>query len=102
MRIQRRRTKGWRMPKGAVYVGRGSFWGNPFKGPKALHLYRLLWRRRTKDLERIFGVLPVFNLILLQRLWEKRLHELRDKDLVCWCPLDRPCHADILLRKANA
>jgi hypothetical protein len=22
---------------------------------------------------------------------------LRGKNLACWCPLDRPCHADILL-----
>lgn len=29
-RIQRRRTRGWRMPQGAVYVGRPSRWGNPF------------------------------------------------------------------------
>lgn len=29
-RIQRQRTKGWRMPEGAVYVGRPSSWGNPF------------------------------------------------------------------------
>ena len=29
-RIQRKRTRGWRMPEGAVYVGRGSIWGNPF------------------------------------------------------------------------
>src|SRR5690348_3995079 len=29
-RIQRKRTKGWRMPEGAVYVGRGTRWGNPF------------------------------------------------------------------------
>lgn len=29
-RIQRKRTKGWRMPEDAVYVGRGSKWGNPF------------------------------------------------------------------------
>ena len=29
-RIQRKRTKGWRMPDGAVYVGRPSRWGNPF------------------------------------------------------------------------
>jgi len=29
-RIQRKRTKGWRMPDGAVYVGRGTRWGNPF------------------------------------------------------------------------
>ena len=30
VRIQRKRTKGWRMPEGAVYVGRPSAWGNPF------------------------------------------------------------------------
>lgn len=30
-RIRRRREKGWRMPEGAVYVGRGSKWGNPFQ-----------------------------------------------------------------------
>ncbi len=27
--------------------------------------------------------------------------ELRGKDLACWCPLDRPCHADVLLELAN-
>lgn len=36
-RIQRRRIKGWRMPEGAVYVGRGSKWGNPF-GPLGTNL----------------------------------------------------------------
>ena len=29
-RIQCRRTRGWRKPEGAVYVGRPSKWGNPF------------------------------------------------------------------------
>lgn len=29
-RIQRKRTKNWRMPPGAVYVGRPTRWGNPF------------------------------------------------------------------------
>jgi Domain of unknown function (DUF4326) len=29
-RIQRQRTKGWRMPAGAIYVGRPSPWGNPW------------------------------------------------------------------------
>ncbi len=29
-RIQRQRTKGWRMPADAVYVGRPSLWGNPW------------------------------------------------------------------------
>lgn len=31
VRIQRRRTKGWRMPAGAVYVGRPTKWGNPWR-----------------------------------------------------------------------
>lgn len=26
---------------------------------------------------------------------------LRGKNLACWCSLDRPCHADVLLRLAN-
>ncbi|MGC7247308.1 DUF4326 domain-containing protein, partial [Mycobacteroides abscessus] len=28
--------------------------------------------------------------------------ELRGHDLACWCPLDQPCHADVLLEIANA
>jgi len=28
--------------------------------------------------------------------------ELRGKDLACWCPLDEPCHADVLLQVANS
>jgi hypothetical protein len=39
-RIQRKRTKGWRMPEGAVYVGRPSRWGNPFTGNDAASRYR--------------------------------------------------------------
>jgi hypothetical protein len=30
------------------------------------------------------------------------LPELRGRDLACWCPLDEPCHADVLLEVANA
>ena len=30
-RIQRKRTKGWRMPEGAVVVSRPTKWGNPFQ-----------------------------------------------------------------------
>lgn len=29
------------------------------------------------------------------------LPTLRGLNLACWCPLDRPCHADILLKVAN-
>lgn len=31
----------------------------------------------------------------------RRLDELRGKSLACWCPLDKPCHADVLLELAN-
>lgn len=31
----------------------------------------------------------------------RRLPELRGKNLACWCPLDGPCHADVLLALAN-
>lgn len=30
-RIQRKRVKGWHMPEGAIYVGRPTRWGNPFR-----------------------------------------------------------------------
>lgn len=30
IRIQRKRTKGWRMPENTIYVGRPTKWGNPF------------------------------------------------------------------------
>jgi hypothetical protein len=36
VRIQRRRVKGWRMPPDAIYVGRGSRWGNPYRVGEAL------------------------------------------------------------------
>lgn len=29
------------------------------------------------------------------------LDDLRGHDLACWCPLDQPCHADVLLEAAN-
>ena len=29
------------------------------------------------------------------------LEHLRGRDLACWCPIDQPCHADVLLEVAN-
>lgn len=38
-------------------------------------------------------------------VWEPRfataVADLAGHDLMCWCPLDRPCHADVLLELAN-
>ena len=66
----------------AVYVGRPSKWGNPFRLDGA-DGYRILIARRI-----------VFD------PYHMNLSELRGKDLVCWgAPL--PCHADVLLELAN-
>lgn len=69
-------------PPGAVYVGRGSPWGNPF----------LIGQDGTRaDVIRKFECETLLSL---------DLSPLRGKDLVCYCaPL--PCHADVLMREAN-
>ena len=32
---------------------------------------------------------------------EQIQEELRGRDLACYCPLDEPCHADVLIQIAN-
>jgi hypothetical protein len=89
-RIQRRRSRGWRQPSTALYVGRPTKWGNPYKvGPgqnaeEAVTLFR-------RDL--IAGVLP-FTVDDVRR-------ELNGSDLICWCKAGAPCHADVLLAVAK-
>jgi|SRR5579859_4814311 len=92
-RIQRKRTKGYKMPPGCVYVGRPTIWGNPFKLTDDKSLGQIvreyqLWLAGEKEIDdgglRRFAVLG-------------RLSELRGRDLACWCPLNCPCHADVLL-----
>lgn len=90
-RIQRKRTKGWKMPEGAVYVGRPTRWGNPHDltdTPEARQWCIDQFRRL---------IMQEQNAVLLAQT--KAL--LRGKDLACWCPLDLPCHADVLLEIAN-
>jgi len=75
------------VPVGAVYIGRGSKWGNPFRigadGDRAAVIARhAAWLRGQHDLLRA-------------------LDELRGKDLVCFCA-PQACHGDVLLRLANA
>lgn len=79
------------IPADAIYVGRPTKWGNPYKvGDK----FTLLESDRETCISR-YRLYLLFNIRLMQDL-----HELRDKDLVCWCaPL--PCHADVLLELAN-
>lgn len=87
-RIQRRRSAGWRAPEGVVYVGRPTRWGNPFD-----------WQRHGHE-----GAVALFRRHLLgsDALMATVKRELRGKDLMCWCPPDKPCHADVLLEVANS
>ncbi len=93
-RIQRSRAKGWRMPPDTVYVGRPSKWGNPFPfGPtyvlktpaESVAAYR-------RAVETGLACIPV---------WKDAIKEIRGQNLSCWCALDQPCHADVLLEIAN-
>lgn len=95
-RIQRNRQKGWRMPPGAVYVGRPSKWGNRFtieasgSAQQAVDDFKY-WMGLDDEAPDNFGL----------ALRERAIRELRGKDLVCWCPLASPCHADVLLELVN-
>jgi hypothetical protein len=83
-RIQRKRSKGWKMPPNAVYVGRPTKWGNPYKigvdgsREEVIAKYRE-WLKKKLEED------PTF------------LDPLKGKDLACWCPLNKPCHADVIL-----
>lgn len=113
-RIQRKRTRGWRMPDGAIYVGRPTVWGNPFAEfglDLSLELYasavRGVWNPG------IAAHLPdvrFHQVYEAHQAWLKRLgrhpselvRDLRGKDLACWCSWATACHADILLKAANS
>ena len=107
-RIQRKRSKGWRMPENTVYVGRPSRWGNWFPFYEFIQDGGDLYSAREKvrdlfedNLEEMIGsgdCLPINGEDLTIEEW---LAPLRGKDLACWCPLDHPCHADVLLRLVN-
>lgn len=120
-RIQRSRAKGWRMPDGAVYVGRPGRFGNPF------FLGRVGDMRRwtgwyvgevgdlgvshgdyTTKAEAAARAVDLFRAWLHGRpeLVEQARRDLAGRDLACWCPLPAPgepdhCHAAALLSLAN-
>lgn len=96
-RIQRKRSRGWKMPEGCVYVGRPTKWGNPFRVGSEISL---LPGRRVQDNRHAASLFLGFA-PQNEKLVAAARAELRGKDLACWCPLDQPCHADVLLEIAN-
>lgn len=101
VRVQLSRRKGWKMPPNTVRVDRAVVWGNPFivgkHGTRAecVDLYLKLATghvcislTNTEEQRIAWG-------------WMQKAGMLKGMNLACWCPLDKPCHADILLEIAN-
>lgn len=95
-RIQRSRAKGWKMPQNAIYVGRPTLWGNRYK----VGTWSNMLGRNVETIEEAIRLYRevVWSAPHMQAYIRE---QLRGKDLVCWCRLDAPCHADILLEIAN-
>lgn len=112
VRIQRRRTRGWRMPEGAVYVGRPTKWGNPFPLDRYKPGAHLPSGEidddppTNKDWKRMAArwAMQDYREWCLEEVKAGRLSldELRSRDLACWCAVGEPCHADVLLELANS
>jgi DNA polymerase I len=75
------------LPEDAVYVGRPSPWGNPY---------------RVEDHGRAEAVaLYKADILSDEPFLERARAELAGKDLACWCGPRQKCHADVLLEVAN-
>jgi hypothetical protein len=77
----------------AVYVGRPTKFGNPWRVGTDLRTGRPIDRAEAIERYRTFLMNNSYLLAAART-------ELKGKDLVCWCaPLS--CHADVLLEIAN-
>lgn len=106
-RIQRKRTKGWKMPPDTVSVTRPGQFGNPFPVDcygqvGAVDRFRRLMSGNMSTQEMSESSFNGHSsLVFTRKYLMGGLHLLRGKNLACWCALDKPCHADVLLELAN-
>ena len=112
IRVQRKRTKGYRLPPNTVSVCRPGKFGNPFKPDQC----RASGYEGT-ELQIKQRCVSAFRAWLCDKdgwlNWQgdeaerakaailDNLESLRGKNLACYCKLDEPCHADVLLELAN-
>jgi hypothetical protein len=112
-RIQRKRTKGWRMPSNTVCVTRPGRWGNPYRvipddsgdrdgfwaeGPGRCAFFADFTVAASYAVHCFEHALCAGELVISV---DDVRGELRGKTLACWCPVGSPCHADVLLKVAN-
>ena len=95
-RVQLKRSAGWKMPANTVKVDRTTRWGNPFTiaecGSAAIAVAQHgRWMRG--EIGAPGGVEPPARDALRSAL--------AGRNLACWCALNGPCHADLLLILAN-
>jgi len=93
IRIQRSRQH--KQTVAAIYVGRPSRWGNPFKvGDPS----------KPNEFATIEECLQAYELTTIVKIGQGWLNieELRGQNLSCWCRVGDPCHVDVLLKLANA
>jgi hypothetical protein len=111
-RIQRRRTKGWRLTRaadpirGGVIVSRPSRYGNPCKIALMQEMGYEDPHAAAADLFRIWlagsrSDAPTDEADQRRERILAGLSALRGKDLACTCRPDQACHADELLHRAN-
>jgi hypothetical protein len=101
IRVQLKRTKGWRMPENTVKVDRSTKWGNPFRVGEIRHV-GVAWSGRDESILDAKHACQLFRKHMFNlRSASELIFPLRGKNLACWCPLDQPCHADVLLELAN-
>lgn len=123
VRIQRRRVKGYDLQRASLaanglpvrYVGRPTSFGNPADCTCARRRwspcgvcvddYRLHLVSGLEGTSSLAVGLPFEVDRRKGYPWRTALvaalPTLRGHNLACWCALDRPCHADVLLEIAN-
>lgn len=106
IRVQRKRIKGYKLPENTVSVTRPGKWGNPFK------VGEIMWDPRVEGMslttpQSVEQCVELYRIYMESGLkkkgtWmSKDIHELRGKNLACFCKIGEPCHADVLLELAN-
>ena len=89
-------------------VARPTWFGNPFIGDQAVRAYRefladVVSGVVLNDYTEVFDCIVTFRKPLdgweelRGMLLPRRESELFGRNLGCWCPTDRPCHAGVLL-----
>jgi hypothetical protein len=101
-RIQLSRRKGWRMPENTVKVDRtNKTFGNIFTVGSNPSQFSAALPSHCDTVRQAVECFAYYASTWMEITGGRWIEPLRGKNLACWCPLDQPCHADVLLELAN-